>query len=182
VYAAASRLYGLKGWAGFSIEALAREAGVGKSAIYLRWPDKAALLVAAFADSIRFPTGIDTGSVRGDLRELALHELERNLSPSGQASLRLASEARIVPEIAAHWEGSRKAIVLVVRAIVRRAIERGDLPSSTSVTLLLDALFGAVLMHVLTTPQSRIPKLRRDAGRFADEIVDFVLNGVRHSS
>jgi AcrR family transcriptional regulator len=39
VQEAACQLYGRVGWAGFSIDAVAREAPVGYSSICLRWPD-----------------------------------------------------------------------------------------------------------------------------------------------
>jgi AcrR family transcriptional regulator len=182
VYAAACDLYGRRGWAGFSIETLAREAGIGKSSIYLRWSDKAALLIDAFRAQLGRPEDVDTGSVRGDLRELALHDLRLYLSPLGDAALRITAEARVVPEIAAHWEGTREAYILAVRAIVRRGIKRGDLPAATSVTLLLDALFGALLMHVVTTPTARMSAFAKSVDDYADEVVDFVLAAVRARS
>jgi len=37
-------LFGEAGWARFSVEAVARRAGVGKASVYLRWPTKEALL------------------------------------------------------------------------------------------------------------------------------------------
>jgi AcrR family transcriptional regulator len=182
IYAVACELYGRKGWAGFSIEALAREAGVGKAAIYLRWDDKAALLVDALRAQLGRPEDVDTGSLRGDLRQLVVTELTNYLSSVGDAALRVSAEARVVPEIAAHWEGTRDAHILAVRAIVRRAIKRGDLPRATSVTLLLDALFGAVLMHVLTTPTAKMPALERRVDEYAHEIVDFVLAAAVNAS
>ena len=41
---AAITLFGETGWAGFSVEAVAKQASVGKASIYLRWPTKEALL------------------------------------------------------------------------------------------------------------------------------------------
>src|SRR5690349_6228007 len=59
------------GYARMSIEAIARRAGVGKAAIYRRWPTKSALVVtvisAVAADDVEMP---DTGTLRGDLRAL----------------------------------------------------------------------------------------------------------------
>jgi AcrR family transcriptional regulator len=46
---AAREEFGEKGWTGLSIAGVASRARVGKSSIYLRWPDKAALL----ADALR---------------------------------------------------------------------------------------------------------------------------------
>src|SRR5258708_22482671 len=44
---AAVALFGEAGWAGFSVEAVAKRACVGKASIYLRWTTKEALLVDA---------------------------------------------------------------------------------------------------------------------------------------
>ncbi|MFG2307330.1 TetR/AcrR family transcriptional regulator [Streptomyces sp. NPDC048566] len=58
------------GYAGLSIEAVGRRAGVGKHTIYRRWPSKAALLLDAL--SRVWTTDLDyhdTGDVRADLRE-----------------------------------------------------------------------------------------------------------------
>lgn len=58
------------GYAGLSIEAVGRRAGVGKHTIYRRWPSKAALLLDAlnhvWTSDLDYR---DTGDVRGDLRE-----------------------------------------------------------------------------------------------------------------
>src|SRR3954451_6894721 len=48
VVAAALMVYGEVGWAGFTLDAVARRAPVGKAALYRRWPTKEALLLAAF--------------------------------------------------------------------------------------------------------------------------------------
>lgn len=178
VFSAAADLYGQRGWAGFSIEAIARTAGVGKASIYLRWPDKASLLIDALKSQLGAPEFLDTGSVRTDLAELALHDLRIYQSRFGDAALRMMAEARVVPEIAKHWESTRAVYVLAVRKIVRRAIRRKDLPESTSVTLLLDALFGAVLMHTLATPASGPPVSVGRMTAYANDIVDFVLAAV----
>src|ERR1700755_3703683 len=69
---AALDVFGDGGWAGFSMEAVARRAGVGKASLYLRWSGKEALLTDAV--TLRFPPlgDADTGTLRGDLTELAV--------------------------------------------------------------------------------------------------------------
>ncbi|GAX57510.1 TetR/AcrR family transcriptional regulator [Streptomyces olivochromogenes] len=58
------------GYAGLSIEAVGRRAGVGKHTIYRRWPSKAALLLDALSHVwTRDLDYRDTGDVRRDLRE-----------------------------------------------------------------------------------------------------------------
>ena len=44
---AAMEVFGELGWEGFTVEGVAKRAGVGKASIYLRWPTKEALLVDA---------------------------------------------------------------------------------------------------------------------------------------
>jgi AcrR family transcriptional regulator len=59
-----------QGFARTSVDAIAKEAGVGKQTIYRWWPSKAAVLVEAInrraAPSTEFP---DTGDVYADLRD-----------------------------------------------------------------------------------------------------------------
>ena len=68
VKAAARDLLAEKGYAGFSIEEVARRAGAGKPTIYRWWPNKAELFIAIYGvekdAAIPLP---DTGSLRGDL-------------------------------------------------------------------------------------------------------------------
>jgi AcrR family transcriptional regulator len=70
---AALKLCREQGFAKTSVDAIAKEAGVGKQTIYRWWPSKAALLVEAIdklvASSIEFP---DTGDIYADLREQML--------------------------------------------------------------------------------------------------------------
>jgi AcrR family transcriptional regulator len=172
---AACRLYGRVGWAGFTIDTVAREAHVGKSSIYLRWPDNTALLLDTLEARIDLPTDIDTGSVRGDLLALSLSIFRMLTGDAGDALLRLSGEARLVPELAPRWEMFMAANVSAVRNMIRRAIDRHDLSRNTSVTLLLDALIGGILMQCLTTPPARIPELANRADEYCAGLVDLVL-------
>ena len=52
---------------GFTMDGVARRAGFGKSTLYLRWPDKDALLTDAVRLRSRTVAEVDTGSLRGDL-------------------------------------------------------------------------------------------------------------------
>ncbi len=173
VHAAACHLYGRAGWAGFSIEAVARGAGVGKAAIYRRWDSKSTLLTDALTAQLPAPEDVDTGSLRGDLVELGGAQLELYAGEFGEAALRLGAEGRVTEELIPQYAAMREAQVLAARAVVRRAIRRGELPARTSVTLLLDTLFGGLLMHVLASPG---PLSARDRRRYLGQLVDFVLS------
>ncbi|HEY1968915.1 MAG TPA: helix-turn-helix domain-containing protein, partial [Pseudonocardia sp.] len=67
---AAVELFGELGWAGFSLEGVARRAGVGKASIYLRWQTKERLLTDALAARVTDIADADTGTLRGDLCRL----------------------------------------------------------------------------------------------------------------
>ena len=62
-----------------------------------------------------------------------------------------------------------------MRAITQRGIARGDLPEKAPVTLMLDALFGALLMHYMATPRSRMRRLAKGADDYTEALVDMVL-------
>jgi AcrR family transcriptional regulator len=175
---AALELFGDAGWAGFAMETVARRAGVGKASVYLRWSTKEALLTDAVAMRLGRVTDVDTGTLAGDLVQLATQMLDVYAGEAGRAALRLALEAAAIPGVAEHYEAMRLAQIRAARAIVRRGITRGELPAGTSVTLLLDTLVGGAMMHAVTTPADRRAELAGDTGRYARRLVDFLLKAV----
>jgi AcrR family transcriptional regulator len=178
---AALDVFGDAGWAGFAMETVARRAGVGKASLYLRWSGKEALLTDAVA--LRFPPvgDADTGTLRGDLTELAVQMLDLYAGRSNRAALRLALEAELIPGVAEYYAGLRLSAVLAARAIVRRAVERGELTPDVQETLLLDTLTGGAMMHALTTPPERRADLARHSRAHAERLVSFLLRAVSGS-
>ncbi|HEX5198789.1 TetR/AcrR family transcriptional regulator [Paractinoplanes rhizophilus] len=174
---AALDVFGDAGWAGFAMEAVARRAGVGKASLYLRWNNKEALLTDALALGLPEVADVDTGTLHGDLIELATQMLDLYLGPTSRAAMRLSLEAASIPGVAEHYEAMRTAQVRAARAIVRRGIDRGEIPAATSVTLLLDTLVGGAMMHAITTPARQRAEL--DPASYARRLVDFLLHPVR---
>jgi AcrR family transcriptional regulator len=166
------------GWAGLTMETVARRAGVGKASLYLRWSSKETLLTDAVTMRLARVADVDTGTLHGDLVELANQMLEIYAGDTGRAAMRLALEAAAIPGVAEHYEDMRLAQTRAARAIVRRGIERGELPAGSSVTLLLDTLIGGAMMHALSTPDDKRAALVRDTRRHARRLVDFLLNAV----
>ncbi|MFJ8580540.1 TetR/AcrR family transcriptional regulator [Micromonospora sp. NPDC093277] len=84
------------GYAGLSIEAVARRAGVGKHTIYRRWPSIAALLLDAL--SLVWTSDLDyhnAGDVRADLREQFLRSsLALSSPPIGPVYRAVIAEAQ----------------------------------------------------------------------------------------
>jgi AcrR family transcriptional regulator len=178
---AALDLFGQAGWAGFSMEAVARRAGVGKASVYLRWSTKEALLTDAVTMRLGGVADADTGTLRGDLTEMAVQMLELYAGRDSQAVLRLHVEAAAIPGVAEHYAAVRRSQVLAARAIVRRGIRRGELAASTPVTILLDTLAGGAMMHVLSTPPDLKAGLADGIGTYAKHLVSFLLRAVAAS-
>ncbi|GAA2883048.1 hypothetical protein Acy02nite_05420 [Actinoplanes cyaneus] len=176
---AAAEVFGENGWHRFTVDSVARRAGVGKASIYLRWPNKEALLAAALAARLNGIEDIDTGTVRQDLISLAQQIQRSYLGESGRAALQLRVDAQRVPEVRDHLQRLQESQVLAARAIVRRAIDRGELRPDTSVTLLLDCVCGGVLNHVLATPPHLRDQVAAGADEYATALVDFVLSSTR---
>jgi AcrR family transcriptional regulator len=175
---AALDTFGDGGWAGFAMETVARRAGVGKASLYLRWSSKEALLRDALTIGMLRVSDVDTGTLHGDLVELATQMLDLYAGPSSRTALRLSLEAGSIPGVAERYAAMRAAQVRAARAIVRRGIARGELPATASVTLLLDTLVGGAMMHALSTPPERRADLVRTTGRHARRLVDFLLHAV----
>ncbi|MET7283716.1 TetR-like C-terminal domain-containing protein [Kribbella sp. NPDC005582] len=139
------------GYGKLSIEAVAKRAGAGKAAVYRRWPSKQAMVLDLVTQvAVSSADTPDTGTLRGDV--LAY------LSGTA-AALNHPLASRIVPDLLA--EGSRNpemaATLLTqvggtrrqkVAAILRRAIERGELPADTDIELGLDFLAGPLYWRI----------------------------------
>ena len=175
---AALDLFGDAGWAGFAMETVARRTGVGKASLYLRWSGKEALLTDAVALCFTQVADADTGTLRGDLTELAAQMLDLYAGPASRAAMRLNLEADAIPGVAEHYAGIRRSQVLAARAMVRRGIARGELAPDAPVTLLLDTLAGGAMMHVLSTPPDLKANLDRDVRGHAERLVSFLLRAV----
>ena len=144
---AAQELLAERGLGELTIEEVADRAGVGKASIYRRWPNKAALAFDAFVDD--YLAGIpvqDTGTLRGDLLASAndwIHLVTR--TPAGRSLAGLLAETLTDPALRDAWQG----VVLHRmrddrRAIVSRAVERGEIPAGADPDLILDMLYGAL--------------------------------------
>lgn len=176
---AARAVYAERGWSGFSLDEVARRSGIGKGSLYLRWPNKAALLVEAARERTRFVAEIDTGALRSDLIEFATGWLDYMSTEDGVLTFRLTVDAQFVPEV---WEALRDdpypEHVRATRAMVRRGIDRGELPRDASVTLISDLMAGAVSTHVRATPQHLQGQVRAGLTDYVANLVDTVLAGV----
>lgn len=128
------------GYAGFQMDAVATSASVNKTTIYRRWPSRAAL-VAAVVERLREPlraTALpDTGTLEGDLVAAFARRFAVGRRVEGRAWARLVDE-RHHPELGAIVGRAVDERRDEWRAMVTRAVERGEVPPSTDAALLLE--------------------------------------------
>jgi AcrR family transcriptional regulator len=149
------------GYARMSMEAIARRAGVGKAAIYRRWPSKAALVVtvisAVAADDVVVP---DTGTFRGDVHAVLIANAALLRRPMTQRILAdLMAETRRAPELEAALRSDvqdrRRA---KGRDLLRRAIARGELRPDVDIDLALDLLAAPLYWRIITSRRPATPE------------------------
>jgi len=147
------KLLGSSGYVDFSIERVAKEAGVGKQTIYRWWPTRAELVLEVWRDRLLPPLAPYDGSV--SLRQY----LESSLLAFGQlisrtdcrqAAICVLAEAHRDPALYRRMEEAVYAprIQLIADAF-RRAQEQDTFPADINVDLLIDTLYGAVWYKVL---------------------------------
>ncbi len=179
VVAAALAVYAEAGWSGFSFDAVARRAGVGKAPLYLRWASKEDLLLAAFGAHTTAITITDSGNLRDDLTEYTCRLIDSKAGPDGWAFLRLHLEATLIPALHARFSSQiANPHVEGARALLDRALERGELRPGSPTDLMLDSLYGAVLIKIILSPPGEREQLAQDPRGYAGQIVDFVLRGL----
>jgi len=145
-HAAAVRLLGEVGYAGVTMERVAREAGVGKPALYRRYPDKAALVVGAILATELDPMeDVDLGDTFAEIRA-ATAALPADAAGYTALIGGLIAEHRRHPELI---ETFRTALLLprraVVIAVIERGQRRGDIRSDADPEMLLDLIAGPLL-------------------------------------
>ncbi|MEV6631319.1 TetR/AcrR family transcriptional regulator [Actinoplanes sp. NPDC051470] len=133
------------GYGRLSIEAVARRAGVGKTAIYRRWGNKLEMVLEIVSDvagrAVPLP---DTGSFAGDLQLLMFivtkalqHQIASQIIPD------LMAEASRNPQIAATLQKALRTHQQAVGdKLVGQAVARGELPAGADPELAVDLILG----------------------------------------
>ena len=140
------------GYAGLSIEAVARRAGVGKHTIYRRWPSMAALLLDAL--SLVWASDLDyrnTGDVRADLREQFLRSgLALSSPPIGPVYRAVIAEAQADSTLRATLH--ERFLVTVEQSTLARithAQRTGELATEVNLEFAAEVLCGTLYYRSL---------------------------------
>ncbi len=143
------------GYADLSVENVALRAGVHKTTVYRRWPDREALVADALTDTVA--QGVpspDTGTFEGDLRQLARSLIAWLTSDTGAPIFSTLISADRVPEIA---QIKRSFFVDRLRrheALVTRAIARGEVPDDTDPADVIKALIAPIYLRLTITAEA----------------------------
>jgi AcrR family transcriptional regulator len=142
------------GYAGLSIEAIARQAGVGKHTIYRRWPSKPALLLDALNRAWTTDLNYrDTGDVRSDLREQFLRSASALADPPlGPVYRAVIAEAQSDPALRATLhERFLRTVEQSTLDRITRAQHTGELRADADLTFAAEVLCGTLYYrHLLT--------------------------------
>jgi AcrR family transcriptional regulator len=138
-----------------SIEAVAAKAGVGKATIYRRWSNKEALLVDAVATLKGDPPKIVGESVRDDLIALLRPVGMPSHTRAGKIMPCLLSELQRSPELYRCVEKITEPRRALMRQVLQRGIDEGELRADLDLELAMVALVGPLVAQtVLAWPQA----------------------------
>ncbi len=145
------RMVGEHGVAGTTIEGVAAEAGVGKTTIYRRWPNKNDLILAAISNIVPPGDPPDTGTMAGDMAALAETQ-RRRLAGSGLFGIvpRVLAESMGDPEL--HQDYVDRVVEpfrAMLRLFIERGIDRGELRPDLEVEPLVDLLHAIPIYRML---------------------------------
>ncbi len=152
ILTATIELAGEVGINGMSMDDVADRAGVSKTTIYRRWPNKEALVLDALGSAMRPLDDVDTGDLRDDL-VIYLSEVSRRME-NGKSSDVLphlieagCHDPAIAESLDAYVQFRRQPL----RRIFKRAIERGELAADADIDILIDAVIGPFVYRRLLT-------------------------------
>lgn len=173
---AAIEEYSERGWAGLTMDGVAKRAGVGKSTIYLRWTNKEDLLAAAIQSMSHGIQPVDTGSLRGDFTQLAESLIENYWTPIGWGMYRILIDVAGSGENVSHFthlvnDIHRRSAL----AILERSVERGELRPEVPGQLVINALYGTFVMYRMMAPWDEVEGVVPVPDRLVGQVVDFVM-------
>jgi AcrR family transcriptional regulator len=156
-----------------SIEAIAKEAGVGKTTIYRWWPSKAAVVIDAFMEHHLVNTPIPQDVPVRDALVTHLRSLIRQYrGPTGRLVAQIIAESQYDAQTlddfrTRFWDGRREAVT----ALVKRGIESGEIRDDVDAELVTEMIYSPVYLRLLFGHRALSEK-------YADQAVTLAFQGV----
>lgn len=154
IITAAGTLFAERGYAGTTTRAIAEAAGVNEVTVFRRFENKAGILRAMGARIADKAAGLtaaeqpDPADTRATLLALARAEITSALE-NGGAAIRLAFDARTVPEVAEILGDGPKRNRDALTAYLRMRQEAGDLRPDIAPEVLAEAFFSLTSSYVM---------------------------------
>lgn len=163
------------GLSGFTIEAVAKRAHAGKPTIYRWWPSKAALLLDVYHRHKHSNfTYIDTGTIRGDLKDYLLSLIDAWRKETTGAIFRsLVAEAQADPatsEALATYMAERRR---QAGEMIRRGQARGEVRPDAEPEIVTEMIAAFAWSRLLT---NRLEMSEAEIEAF----LDLLLAGIRN--
>jgi AcrR family transcriptional regulator len=178
VRAAAADVYAECGWSGFYFDAVARRAGVGKSAIYRRWATREDLLIDAMTTVELGPMLRQQESLRAALTWLVRHQLDWWSPTARRAYMQLAADRSTHPILRKLYQDRVVTPLLDSMAeVISRAVATGEVAGWVPARLLLECLGGALNSRMNALSDDSRRQLLHDPDRYVNQLVDFVMAG-----
>ncbi|GAA5087009.1 AcrR family transcriptional regulator [Thermocatellispora tengchongensis] len=139
------------GYAGLTLERVAERSGVHLATLYRRWRTVEGLVTDLLGEIGKSEVPIpDTGSLRSDLRALALEIARLYQQPRMRAVIEGVVAAAVrSPEASAAWASVIAERNRLAARIVARAVERGELPAETDGVAVVSAVGAPIYYRML---------------------------------
>jgi len=157
------------GYDGLRLDTVAARAKASKATLYRHWPGKADLVVAAVKcyKQADLATTTDTGSLRGDILAALRGIRDMMTGPTGQimagVMIAMQRDAELASTVRASMLEDKQH---VVRQMLDRAMERGELPVETDPELFPEiapaVLFTRIFVYCLPADDGYLNRLTDD--------------------
>lgn len=139
-----------RGYAGWSYKEVAEAAGVNRSTLYRRWPNRAAMVLSAIRRIIRDHVVFeDTGSLRGDLRAHLIGIGAFFESDVGKNVLLATLDMQQKEELSFNDGLSWAELSKDILPIFERATARGELPDAFDAEAAFAMLSGSLYFRMI---------------------------------
>jgi AcrR family transcriptional regulator len=163
-----------RGYEALTVAGVIERAGVSSATLYRRWPTKHELVAAACASLSPEAVTIDTGALEGDINAFVRH-VARSITARSNVIDVLQGTKRD-PDLAQAMRDKLLAPRLdALDAILRRAVERGELASAPAAETCLALINGPVYYRVSVLDEPLTPTFLR-------HVVQHTLHGLARAT
>ncbi len=134
------------GFRAVSIEGIAAKTGVGKTTLYRRWPNKAAVIMEAFIGLLEPASRFPDNEHAAERLRLQMHTTAKAFRGRVGALVKaLLAEAQFDPELAKsfkeNWTLPRRRLVY---EILEEAIKQGEVRADIDIEVAIDAFYAPI--------------------------------------